>query len=108
MDCQQGPQVISLPCGLRIICTPGQTDVVYLQDKYAVEGWAFINHLSLLLAYLVYAKLRNANLLLKFSISDFITHLKYIHKIKTKSSWVLSEISGKTQKLLDALGSSIA
>ena len=85
-----------------------QTDVVCLQDKYAVEGWAFINHLSLLLAYLVYAKLRNANLLLKFSISDFLTHLKYIHKIKTKSSWVLSEISGKTQKLLDALGLSIA
>ena len=85
-----------------------QTDVVYLQDKYAVEGWAFINHLSLLLAYLVYTMLRNANLLSKYSIADFLSHLKYIHKIKIKNSWVLSEISGKTQELLDALRLSIA
>jgi len=85
-----------------------ETDVIYLQDKYAVEGWAFINHLSLLLAYLIYDRLRASKLLSKFSIADFIAHLKYIHKIKIKNSWVLSEISGKTQKLLDALGLSIA
>ena len=80
-----------------------ETDVIYLQDKYAVEGWAFINHLSLLLAYLVYQKLRSTDLLSKFSIADFLSHLKYIHRIKTKGSWVLSEISGKTKKLLKAL-----
>ena len=85
-----------------------ETDVVYLQDKYAVEGWAFINHLSLLLAYLIYDRLRTSKLLSKFSIADFIAHLKYIHKINIKSSWVLSEISGKTQKLLNDLGFSIA
>ena len=85
-----------------------ETDVVYLQDKYAVEGWAFINHLSLLLAYLIYDRLRSSKLLSKFSIADFIAHLKYIHMINIKSSWVLSEISGKTQKLLDDLGFSIA
>lgn len=84
-----------------------ETDVIYLQDKYAVEGWAFINHLSLLLAYLIYDRLRNSGLLSKFSIADFLAHLKYVHKIKIKSSWVLSEISGKTQKLLDALALSI-
>ena len=85
-----------------------ETDVIYLQDKYAVEGWAFINHLSLLLAYMVYDRLRTSNLLSMFSIADFLVHLKYIHKIKIKNSWVLSEISGKTQKLLDALALSIA
>ena len=85
-----------------------ETDVIYLQDKYAVEGWAFINHLSLLLAYLIYDRLRSSKLLSKFSIADFIAHLKYIHMINIKSSWVLSEISGKTQKLLDDLGFSIA
>ena len=85
-----------------------ETDVIYLQDKYAAEGWAFINHLSLLLAYLIYDRLRTANLLSKFSIADFLSHLKYIHKINIKNSWVLSEISAKTQKLLDALNISIA
>ena len=82
-------------------------DTLYLQDKYAAEGWALINHLSLLLTYLVYDRLRRANLLDKFSIRDFITHLKYIFMVKTKSSWVPSEISGKTMKLLDALDLSI-
>ena len=95
-------------CSQAVICDLLQTDVIYLQDKYAVEGWAFINHLSLLLAYLVYTKLRTANLLSKFSIADFLSHLKYIHKIKIQNSWVLSEISGKTQELLDALRLSIA
>ena len=42
-----------------------ETDVIYLQDKYAVEGWAFINHLSLLLAYLIYDRFRASNLLSK-------------------------------------------
>ena len=84
-----------------------ETDVVYLQDKYAVEGWAFVNHLSLLLTYLIYDKLRSANLLSKFSIDDFIAHFKYIHILNIKNSWALSEISGKTQKFLDALSISI-
>ena len=80
-----------------------EADSVYLQDKYAVEGWALINHLSLLLTYLIYDRLRTADLLSKFSIQDFIAHLKYIHILKIKNSWVLSEVSGKTQKFLDAI-----
>ena len=84
-----------------------EADVVYLQDPYAVEGWAFINHISLLLAYLVYAKLSAANLLSKFSVEDFLVHLKYIYKIKTGNTWASSEISDKTQKLLDKLGLSV-
>ena len=85
-----------------------ETDTVYLQDKYAVEGWAFLNHISLLLAYILYARLRDANLLSKFSIRDFITHLKYIHRIKINNTWVLSEISGKTKALLNKLMIDIA
>ena len=80
-----------------------ETDVVYLQDKYALEGWAFVNHISLLLTYLIYDKLCTANLLSKFSIDDFIAHLKYIQTLKINNSWVLSEISSKTQKFLDAM-----
>ena len=48
-------------------------DHTYLQDKYAVESWAFI------------------------------IHLKYIRRVKVNSSWITGEISGKTQKLLDSL-----
>ena len=61
-----------------------------------------------LLAYLIYDKLHFADLLSQYSVSDFLVHLKYIHKIKENGSWVLSEIAGKTQKLLDALTIDIA
>ena len=78
-------------------------DHTYLQDKYAVESWAFINHISLMLVYEIYTRLKAANILAKYSVHDFIIHLKYIQRIKINNSWVTAEISGKTQKLLDAL-----
>ena len=42
-------------------------------------------------------------LLSKYSVQDFIMHLKYIQRLKINGFWVTGEISGKTQKLLDAL-----
>ena len=80
-----------------------EQDHTYLQDKYAVEAWAFINHISLMLVYEIYAKLREAKLLSKYSVRDFIIHLKYIQRIKVNSSWITGEISLKTQKLLDSI-----
>ena len=83
-------------------------DHTYLQDRFAVESWAFINHISLMLVYEIYSRLKAANILDKYSVYDFIIHLKYIQCIKINSSWVPGEISGKTQKLLDALDIHIA
>jgi len=80
-----------------------ELDIVYLQDKYAVEAWAFINHISLMLTFLVYNLLRSKNQLSKYSVSDFLFHLKYIHKVKVNNLWLTSEISGKTIKLLTSL-----
>ena len=56
-----------------------------------------------MLVYEIYHRLKNAELLEKYSVQDFITHLKYIHRLKINNSWVTGEISTKTQKLLDAL-----
>jgi len=81
-----------------------EQDHTYLQNQYAVESWAFINHISLMLVYEIYRRLKNANLLAKYSVQDFIMHLKYIQRIKINGSWVTGEISGKTQKLFDAIG----
>ena len=80
-----------------------EQDHTYLQNKYAVEAWAFINHISLLLVYTVYELLKSADLLSKYSVNDFIIHLKYIQRIKVNNLWLPGEISGKTQKLLDLL-----
>ena len=59
-----------------------EVDTLYLQDKYAVEAWAFINHISLMLVHILYNRLRVKKKLSAYSVSDFIFHLKYIHKIK--------------------------
>ena len=80
-----------------------ELDIVYLQDKYAVEAWAFINHISLMLTFLVYNLLRSKNQLSKYSVADFLAHMKYVHKIKVNNQWLTSEISGKTIKLLTCL-----
>ena len=80
-----------------------EQDHTYLQSVYSVEEWAFINHISLMLVYAIYTRLKSADLLSKYSVSDFLIHLKYIHAVKMNSSWITGEIPGKTQKLLDAL-----
>ncbi len=78
-------------------------DHTYLQSEQAVESWAFINHISLMLVYRVYVIIKKAGFTSEFSVQDLITHLKYIQHLKINNSWVSGEISGKTQKLLDKL-----
>lgn len=80
-----------------------QQDKSYMQNEKSLEAWAFINHLSLMLCYKIIYALRANKLLDKFSISDFLSHLKYIFKIKADSQWLTSEISAKTNKLLSSM-----
>ena len=78
-------------------------DHTYLQSQYAVESWAFINHISMMLVYRLFSLIKKADLVSLYSVQDLVTHLKYIQRIKINNSWVTGEISGKTQKLLDKL-----
>lgn len=80
-----------------------EVDAVYIQDKYAMEGWGLINHISLMMVYKIYDLLREKKLLSKYSINDLLSHLKYIQKIKINNEWITSEINGKTKKLLKEL-----
>jgi transposase len=77
-----------------------EQDKSYMQNEKSLEAWAFINHLALMLNYKVYNLLRSNNLLSQYSVSDLISHLKYIFKVKVDSEWLTSEISAKTTKLL--------
>ena len=53
-----------------------------MQNQYSLEAWAFINHVSLLLVYRIYDLLRGEELLGRFSVADFLAHLKYVFKVK--------------------------
>lgn len=84
-----------------------EQDKTYLQSEYSVETWAFINHISLMLIYLIYNRLREAGVLKKYSVSDFIQFLKYIRMVKINNAWFVSEITAKTKALLDDVNLSI-
>jgi hypothetical protein len=74
-----------------------------MQDEKALETWAFINHISMMMLYKVYSLLRKHKLLSKYSAADLIEHLKYIFKLKINQQWVTSEIVSKTRILMDSL-----
>lgn len=80
------------------------SDRSYMQNEKSLETWAFINHIALMLNYKVYNLLESNNLLSKYSVSDFLLHLKYIFKIKVNDTWFTSEITNKTKKLLEMVG----
>lgn len=80
-----------------------EQDKSHMQNAKSLEGWAFINHISLMLNYKIYNLLREKKLLSKWSVADFIAHLKYVFKVKINKSWHLSEMTKKTAQLLTSL-----
>jgi hypothetical protein len=78
-------------------------DRVYLRDDLMLQGWMFVNFLSLLYYYRVYMKLREAELLKKYSVKDLIIHLRRIYKLKIDNKWVTSEIPKTSRKIIEKL-----
>jgi hypothetical protein len=78
-------------------------DRSFMQNARSLETWAFINHISLMLSYKIYNLLREQKLLSKYSVSDLLSHLKYIFKVKINNGWYLSETTKKTRQMLDTL-----
>ena len=84
-----------------------EADSSYMQDEKALEAWAFMNHISLMMMYRIYSLLKETKLLSKHSAADLIEHLKYIHKVRINQQWMTSEINKKTKDLLSSLGINI-
>ena len=80
-----------------------EQDKTYLQSPYAVETWAFLNLISLLLVYKIYNLLHEKSLTQKYSVSDFLCYLKYIRSVNINNVWHTGEITKATQTLLDKL-----
>ena len=74
-----------------------EQDKSFMQSEKSLESWAFINHIALLLCYMVFNLIKTKGLISQYSIADFIFQLKYIFKVKIDGEWKTSEI---TKKLL--------
>jgi transposase len=80
-----------------------QADRTYMQNDQSLEGWMFINYLSLLAYWRILKLLVSKELLSKVSIRDLLIHLSYIRKIRINGEWHQAEITDKTKKLFAKL-----
>jgi len=86
----------------------------HMQREESLNGWMFINHLSMKTIYSIYTTLKSTDLNKKqklnhkYSINDVVEHLKSIRKIKfSTNEYVLSEMNKSTKTLLDKIKISI-
>ena len=56
-------------------------DVSYMQNRYVLEGWLFANFIAMIAYYKLYVRLRQANLLSKYSPKDIIELSKAISEL---------------------------
>ncbi|HHU47530.1 MAG TPA: transposase [Bacteroidales bacterium] len=91
-----------------------EADCSYMQREESLNGWLFINHLSMLMIYKLFQILKTTplnkkqNLIHHYSFHDAIEHLKTIKKIKfAPGEFVTSEINKSTRILLERMQISI-
>ena len=81
-----------------------EADVSYMQKDVSFEAWAFINHISLMIIYRLYSRMKDTEMLQKFSIRDCIFYLSGIRKQLQGKEWKTTIITKKTAKVLELLG----
>ena len=82
-------------------------DHTYMQDEQTLQGWMFINHITLQWYQQLYIELKEKGLLKTISVNDYIQILTDVKKIKINGTWHLNEVTSKTQKLIDKTGFSL-
>jgi len=78
-------------------------DRTYMRDDHQMEGWMFINFLSLVYYYRLYKLLLDNDLLKKYSPKDVLIHLSRVKKLKVQKEWITSEIPKKTRLINEKL-----
>jgi len=84
-----------------------EADHTYMQNEQTLNGWMFINHITLQWYQHLYIELKKKNMLKRYSVNDYVQNLTDIKKIKINDSWYFNEITGQTQKMIERLGLSI-
>jgi transposase len=84
-----------------------EADHTYMQDEQTLQGWMFINHITLQWYQHLYIELKRKNLLKIYSVNDYIQMLTDLKKIKINEKWYLNEITNQTQKMIEKLGLSV-
>ena len=78
-------------------------DRTYMRTDKSMEGWMFINYISLIFYYRIYNFLIKNNLLKKYSPMDVLLYLSKIRKVKINKKWITLEIPKKSKNLIEKL-----
>jgi transposase len=78
-------------------------DHTYMQNEQTLQGWMFVNHITLQWYQHLYIELKTKNLLKKISVNDYIQLLTDVKKIQINDNWYLNEYTNETKKLLEKL-----
>ncbi|MCL2065792.1 MAG: hypothetical protein FWG98_15670 [Candidatus Cloacimonetes bacterium] len=78
-------------------------DATYMQNRYVFEGLLFANFIAMIAYYKLYARIKQAELLSKFSPKDIIEMSKAICKMRIRGKWRKSEMTLKTIKLFQKI-----
>lgn len=81
-----------------------EADKTYMQNRFVLEGWLFVNFLAMLAYYKLFDRLREAKLLAKVSPRDVIESAKAIYQMRIRGEWSKLEMSAKSKKLYKLLG----
>lgn len=76
-----------------------KADVMYMQNRYVLEGWLVANFIAMIAYHKLYLRLKDAKKLSKHSPKDIIELSKSIYKLNINDQWQSSEITKKNAAL---------
>jgi len=82
-------------------------DRSYMHSNEGFEGWCFINHIALTIAYRVLNALKDAKLSSRFSLADVVAFLSRITVVEVDGVWRMAEYTLQAKVLCEKLGLSI-
>jgi hypothetical protein len=78
-------------------------DRSYMRDDYQLNGWLFVNFISMMLYYRIYNLLVSHSMLRKYSPMDVLEHLSMVQMLSVEGQWIMTEIPKKTREIIDTL-----
>lgn len=78
-----------------------------MQDDYAMEGWLFLNHLTMVMAVRALDMIADLDLTDVYSLDDLTQHLRKIKASKVDGKWYPTKMTKKVQALCENLGISL-
>ena len=81
-----------------------EADKTYMRTDNHMNGWMFMNFLSLQMYYLIYGILLKNKLLNNFSPKDIILHFSKVNKIILQDKEIITEVPKTTRTLIGKMG----